>query len=98
MYVCQPLHLLGHKHSVSALSFGNKTEPLLLCSASRECVIVWNLAECAQKEQEGRVLATYLPQGQRGTAGNWPWSWPWSWALLSNWWDAGSLVQLGKNQ
>uniref|UniRef100_A0A8C3CUG0 WD repeat domain 27 n=1 Tax=Cairina moschata TaxID=8855 RepID=A0A8C3CUG0_CAIMO len=74
----QPLHLLGHQHSVSALSFGNKTEPLLLCSASRECVIVWNLAECAQKEQEGRVLATYLPQGQRGTAGNWPWSWPWS--------------------
>uniref|UniRef100_A0A8B9QR13 Uncharacterized protein n=1 Tax=Anas platyrhynchos TaxID=8839 RepID=A0A8B9QR13_ANAPL len=49
----QPLHLLGHKHSVSALSFGNTTEPLLLCSASHECVIVWNLAECAQKEQEG---------------------------------------------
>ncbi|NWZ25789.1 WDR27 protein, partial [Asarcornis scutulata] len=54
----QPLHLLGHQHSVSALSFGNKTEPLLLCSASRECVIVWNLAECAQKEQEG-----ITPQG-----------------------------------
>ncbi|XP_013050092.2 WD repeat-containing protein 27 isoform X1 [Anser cygnoides] len=54
----QPLRLLGHQHSVSALSFGNKTEPLLVCSASRERVIVWNLAECARKEQEG-----ITPQG-----------------------------------
>ncbi|XP_074781203.1 WD repeat-containing protein 27 [Athene noctua] len=49
----QPLHLSGHRHSISAVSFGHKTNPLLVCSASRERVIVWNLDECTQKVQEG---------------------------------------------
>ncbi|XP_053919206.1 WD repeat-containing protein 27 isoform X3 [Cuculus canorus] len=49
----QPLHLFGHCNSISAVSFGTKTNPLLVCSASRERVIVWNLDECTQKVQEG---------------------------------------------
>ncbi|NXD79954.1 WDR27 protein, partial [Halcyon senegalensis] len=49
----QPLHLSGHQYSISALSFGSKINPVLVCSASRERVIVWNLDECTQKVQEG---------------------------------------------
>ncbi|NXT18550.1 WDR27 protein, partial [Syrrhaptes paradoxus] len=54
----QPLLLSGHQSSISAVSFGSETNPLLICSASRKCVIVWNLDECTQKMQEGLT-----PQG-----------------------------------
>ncbi|NXA96684.1 WDR27 protein, partial [Melanocharis versteri] len=54
----QPLYLSGHHYSISALSFGTKTNPLLVCSASRERVIVWDLDECTQKVQEG-----FTPRG-----------------------------------
>ncbi|NXR20348.1 WDR27 protein, partial [Cinclus mexicanus] len=54
----QPLYLSGHHYSISALSFGNKINPLLVCSASHDRVIVWNLDECTQKVQEG-----FTPQG-----------------------------------
>ncbi|XP_071404072.1 WD repeat-containing protein 27 isoform X3 [Pithys albifrons albifrons] len=49
----QPLFLSGHCYSISALSFGSNINPLLVCSASHERVIVWNLDECTQKVQEG---------------------------------------------
>ncbi|NXC29134.1 WDR27 protein, partial [Campylorhamphus procurvoides] len=49
----QPLFLSGHCYSISALSFGSNINPLLVCSASHERVIVWNLDECTQKAQEG---------------------------------------------
>ncbi|XP_021248597.1 WD repeat-containing protein 27 isoform X3 [Numida meleagris] len=52
-HAAQPLRLLGHQHSISALAFGSKINPLLICSASRERVIVWNLDECTQKLREG---------------------------------------------
>ncbi|XP_062497700.1 WD repeat-containing protein 27 [Pezoporus occidentalis] len=54
----QPLLLSGHHYPISALSFGSKTNSLLVCSASHERVIVWNLDECTQKVQEGLT-----PQG-----------------------------------
>ncbi|KFO53942.1 WD repeat-containing protein 27, partial [Corvus brachyrhynchos] len=54
----QPLYLLGHHYSISAVSFGSKIDPLLVCSASHERVIVWNLDECTQKVQEG-----FTPRG-----------------------------------
>ncbi|NXV03079.1 WDR27 protein, partial [Cettia cetti] len=54
----QPLYLSGHRCSISALSFGSKIKPLLVCSASHERVIVWNLEECTQKVQEG-----FTPRG-----------------------------------
>ncbi|NXI90128.1 WDR27 protein, partial [Psophia crepitans] len=49
----QSICLSGHHYSISALSFGSKINPLLVCSASREHVIVWNLDECTQKVREG---------------------------------------------
>uniref|UniRef100_A0A8C9MIW4 WD repeat domain 27 n=1 Tax=Serinus canaria TaxID=9135 RepID=A0A8C9MIW4_SERCA len=55
---CCPLYLSGHHYSISALSFGSKINPLLVCSASHERVIVWNLDECTQKVQEG-----FTPRG-----------------------------------
>ncbi|NXL74279.1 WDR27 protein, partial [Leptocoma aspasia] len=54
----QPLYLSGHHYSISALSFGSKINPLLVCSASHERVIMWNLDECTQKVQEG-----FTPRG-----------------------------------
>ncbi|NWY38294.1 WDR27 protein, partial [Sylvia atricapilla] len=54
----QPLFLSGHRCSISALSFGSKINPLLVCSASHEHVIVWDLDECTQKVQEG-----FTPRG-----------------------------------
>ncbi|NXB78156.1 WDR27 protein, partial [Donacobius atricapilla] len=54
----QPLYLSGHHCSISALSFGSKINPLLVCSASHERVIVWDLDECTQKVQEG-----FMPRG-----------------------------------
>ncbi|NXO31186.1 WDR27 protein, partial [Cisticola juncidis] len=49
----QPLYLSGHRCSISALSFGSRISPLLVCSASHDHVIVWNLDECTQKVEEG---------------------------------------------
>ncbi|NXA10928.1 WDR27 protein, partial [Sapayoa aenigma] len=54
----QPLCLSGHHYSISAVSFGSNINPLLVCSASHERVIVWNLDECTQKAKEG-----FMPQG-----------------------------------
>ncbi|KYO18746.1 WD repeat-containing protein 27 isoform A [Alligator mississippiensis] len=51
--VHQPLHLIGHHHSITAVSFGSKMDPLLVCSASRDYVIVWNLDECTKKALQG---------------------------------------------
>uniref|UniRef100_A0A8C3HEW3 WD repeat domain 27 n=1 Tax=Chrysemys picta bellii TaxID=8478 RepID=A0A8C3HEW3_CHRPI len=49
----QPLHLVGHHHSITALAFGSKINPLLVCSASCDYVIVWNLDECSKKALQG---------------------------------------------
>ncbi|NWW44557.1 WDR27 protein, partial [Pedionomus torquatus] len=49
----QPLQLSGHHYSISAISFGSKRNPLLVCSASRERVIVWEIDECVKKVQNG---------------------------------------------
>ncbi|XP_032071925.1 WD repeat-containing protein 27 [Thamnophis elegans] len=54
----QPLRLIGHHHSITALAFGTKVDPLLICSASQDYVIVWNLDECTKKVLEG-----LMPQG-----------------------------------
>uniref|UniRef100_A0A674KAV6 WD repeat domain 27 n=1 Tax=Terrapene triunguis TaxID=2587831 RepID=A0A674KAV6_9SAUR len=50
----QPLHLVGHHHSITALAFGSKINPLLVCSASCDYVIVWNLDECTKKALQGK--------------------------------------------
>ncbi|XP_062832038.1 WD repeat-containing protein 27 isoform X3 [Anolis carolinensis] len=54
----QPLHLIGHHHSITAVAFGSKVSPLLICSASSDYVIVWDLDACMKKVLEG-----LMPQG-----------------------------------
>ncbi|XP_064365369.1 WD repeat-containing protein 27 isoform X1 [Dromaius novaehollandiae] len=49
----QPLRLLGHQHAISALSFGSKVSPLLVCAASCERVVVWSLDECTRDVLQG---------------------------------------------
>ncbi|XP_007484982.2 WD repeat-containing protein 27 isoform X1 [Monodelphis domestica] len=51
----QPLHLVGHHQSITAVTFGNRFNPLLVCSASCDYVIVWNLMECGEKILEGLI-------------------------------------------
>uniref|UniRef100_A0A8C5QDS0 WD repeat domain 27 n=1 Tax=Leptobrachium leishanense TaxID=445787 RepID=A0A8C5QDS0_9ANUR len=50
--------LKGHHEPVTAVTFRQAMIPCLLCSASRDYVIVWNLDECKQSVQRG-----LLPQG-----------------------------------
>ncbi|XP_058526983.1 WD repeat-containing protein 27 isoform X1 [Ochotona princeps] len=52
------LTLHGHRQSITALAFGNTVDPLLLCSTSLDCVVVWNLDTCRKKMLQGRT-----PQG-----------------------------------
>uniref|UniRef100_A0A8D1ZGU2 WD repeat domain 27 n=1 Tax=Sus scrofa TaxID=9823 RepID=A0A8D1ZGU2_PIG len=49
----QPLILRGHLRPVTAVAFGN-AHPLLLCSASRDRVMMWNLGECREKTLDGQ--------------------------------------------
>ncbi|XP_049761805.1 WD repeat-containing protein 27 isoform X9 [Elephas maximus indicus] len=49
----QFLILRGHHQSITAVAFGNKVSPLLVCSASRDYVIVWNLEECKENALQG---------------------------------------------
>ncbi|XP_076868454.1 WD repeat-containing protein 27 isoform X3 [Brachyhypopomus gauderio] len=49
----RPLHLTGHHTSVSALVFGSERTPLLLCSASEDYVIVWDVENCYRQVREG---------------------------------------------
>ncbi|XP_029799136.1 WD repeat-containing protein 27 [Suricata suricatta] len=61
----QPLILRGHRQPVTALTFGNAVNPLLICSASQDYVIMWSLDECRQRAllgqtPRGLVLGTLL--------------------------------------
>ncbi|MBN3320242.1 WDR27 protein, partial [Atractosteus spatula] len=51
----QPLQLKGHHHSISAVTFGNRQKPLLICSASEDYVIVWDVERCRKKTEEGLI-------------------------------------------
>lgn len=55
--VCpQPLLLTGHHGEISALTFGKGSRPVLLCSASADYIIVWNIEKCQRKTQEGKKI------------------------------------------
>ncbi|XP_045150445.1 WD repeat-containing protein 27 [Echinops telfairi] len=49
----QPLTLRGHRQSVTAVAFGHKASPLLLCSASQDRVLVWDLDLCRADALQG---------------------------------------------
>uniref|UniRef100_A0A7N9IFL2 WD repeat domain 27 n=1 Tax=Macaca fascicularis TaxID=9541 RepID=A0A7N9IFL2_MACFA len=72
----QLLILRGHHQPITAIAFGNKVNPLLICSASLDYVIMWNLDECREKvlqaypllslfiDAESRQLVTGCADGQ----------------------------------
>ncbi|XP_037673686.1 WD repeat-containing protein 27 isoform X2 [Choloepus didactylus] len=47
--------LRGHHQSITAVTFGNKMNPLLICSASQDYVIMWNLDECKENVVQGLI-------------------------------------------
>ncbi|KAK2507169.1 hypothetical protein MC885_012847 [Smutsia gigantea] len=51
---CQLLILRGHHWPITAVAFGNMANPLLICSASQDCVIMWDLGECREKVLQGK--------------------------------------------
>ncbi|XP_011941205.1 PREDICTED: WD repeat-containing protein 27 isoform X15 [Cercocebus atys] len=51
----QLLILRGHHQPITAIAFGNKVNPLLICSASLDYIMMWNLDECREKVLQGRV-------------------------------------------
>ncbi|XP_075874914.1 WD repeat-containing protein 27 [Nelusetta ayraudi] len=53
----EPLLLTGHHGEISALAFGQGSRPILLCSASADYIIVWDIKQCRRKTQEGEVAA-----------------------------------------
>uniref|UniRef100_A0A8C6ZE69 WD repeat domain 27 n=1 Tax=Nothoprocta perdicaria TaxID=30464 RepID=A0A8C6ZE69_NOTPE len=60
----EPLRLRGHELAVTALSFGSRAGPRLLCSASRDAVRVWSLAQGRHVRRgvvpRGIVIGTFL--------------------------------------
>ncbi|XP_077092701.1 WD repeat-containing protein 27 isoform X4 [Siphateles boraxobius] len=60
-----PLELTGHHSEVSAMVFGTVSDRLILCSASEDYVIVWDIYRCYRQIKEGviasgRVVGTLL--------------------------------------
>ncbi|KAG5831364.1 hypothetical protein ANANG_G00302970 [Anguilla anguilla] len=49
----KPLKLIGHHENISALAFGTRQDPFLLCSASNDYVIVWDIERCYRRDIEG---------------------------------------------
>lgn len=49
----QPLLLTGHHGEISAMTFGKGSGPVLLCSASADYIIVWDIELCQRRTQEG---------------------------------------------
>uniref|UniRef100_A0A8C7Y5U9 WD repeat-containing protein 27 n=1 Tax=Oryzias sinensis TaxID=183150 RepID=A0A8C7Y5U9_9TELE len=61
----KPLLLIGHHGVVSAMTFGNAMSPVLLCSASADYIIVWDVQKCQKQTQKGelptgKVIGTLL--------------------------------------
>ncbi|KAK1905760.1 WD repeat-containing protein 27 [Dissostichus eleginoides] len=53
----KPLLLTGHHGEISAMTFGKLSGPVLLCSASPDYIIVWDIELCHRRTQEGKVAA-----------------------------------------
>lgn len=56
----QPLLLTGHHGEISAMAFGQGSRPVLLCSASADYIIVWDIRQCQRKTQEGQKIVNNL--------------------------------------
>ncbi|XP_054456736.1 WD repeat-containing protein 27 [Anoplopoma fimbria] len=53
----KPLLLTGHHGEISAMTFGTRSSPVLLCSASADYIIVWDIELCQKRTQEGKAAA-----------------------------------------
>nr|XP_020458908.1 WD repeat-containing protein 27 isoform X2 [Monopterus albus] len=53
----KPLLLTGHHGEISAMTFGKGSSPVLLCSASADYIIVWDIELCQKRTQEGKIAA-----------------------------------------
>ncbi|XP_077439052.1 WD repeat-containing protein 27 [Vanacampus margaritifer] len=53
----QPLQLTGHHGEITSMTFGKRNSPVLLCSASADYVIIWNVEVCQRRVSEGQVAA-----------------------------------------
>ncbi|XP_008278894.1 WD repeat-containing protein 27 [Stegastes partitus] len=53
----KPLLLAGHHGDISAMTFGKGSRPVLLCSASADYIIVWDVELCAKRTKEGKIAS-----------------------------------------
>ncbi|XP_069546342.1 WD repeat-containing protein 27 [Brachyistius frenatus] len=53
----KPLLLTGHHGDISAMTFGKGSRSVILCSASADYIIVWDIELCARRTLEGKVAA-----------------------------------------
>ncbi|XP_030604144.1 WD repeat-containing protein 27 isoform X2 [Archocentrus centrarchus] len=53
----KPLLLTGHHGDISAMTFGKRSRPIILCSASADYIIVWDIELCQKRTQEGEAAA-----------------------------------------
>ncbi|KAM4607485.1 WD repeat-containing protein 27 [Polymixia lowei] len=53
----KPLLLTGHHGDISAMVFGTGSKPVLLCSASADYIIVWDVELCQKRTRDGMVAA-----------------------------------------
>lgn len=53
----KPLRLTGHHGEISAMTFGKGSRPVLLCSASVDYIIIWDIELCQKRTQEGKETA-----------------------------------------
>ncbi|XP_061602047.1 WD repeat-containing protein 27 [Cololabis saira] len=53
----KPLLLKGHHGDITAMTFGKGTSPVMLCSASADYIIVWDIELCLKRTEEGKVAA-----------------------------------------
>ncbi|XP_041107264.1 WD repeat-containing protein 27 [Polyodon spathula] len=51
----QSVQLKGHHHTVTAVTFGNRQEPVLVCSASEDYIIVWEAERCHKQAMQGMI-------------------------------------------
>uniref|UniRef100_A0A3P8T2A4 Uncharacterized protein n=1 Tax=Amphiprion percula TaxID=161767 RepID=A0A3P8T2A4_AMPPE len=51
------LLLTGHHGDISAMTFGQGSRPVMLCSASADYIIVWDIELCATRTNEGKIAA-----------------------------------------
>ncbi|XP_008428109.1 WD repeat-containing protein 27 isoform X1 [Poecilia reticulata] len=53
----KPLLLTGHHGDISAMTFGKRSSPVTLCSASSDYIIIWDIEACQKRTEDGKLAA-----------------------------------------